>query len=360
MDYAFDWIVATKFHPPAPHSELLPRPRLAGSLADALSSRRLTILSAPAGSGKTTALAEALRGLALPTVWLALDADDNDPARFALGLLAGIGRVRPGCGDLARSLLAGLDNPAADLRRVLGVLINELLEPPAPLLLVLDDLHLIEEPAIHAGLEFLLERMPPGLRLAATTRAEPPLALARLRAQRQLAEFRLDELCFTPGETADWLNERLGLGLPAGELALVQSATAGWAAGLGLVAGSLDRRAPADERWLLDALGRAGGFMFDFLAEEVLRREDPAVRRFLLETAVLADLTPALCAAVTGRDDAGRLLETVRARNLFVAEIGGPQRVARYHPLFAGFLLAQLEREQPGRAAELRLRAAAA
>jgi LuxR family maltose regulon positive regulatory protein len=362
MDNGLAWIVETKFHLPVLRRDTIRRPRLLLALDEVLATCKLTMIAAPAGYGKTTLVAGALHDLPGTSLWLALDAEDNDPARFLLALIHTFRRLHPGCGALAHALLASLANPGAEMRRVIGVLINEILEAlSAPCVLVLDDLHVIDEPAVYAGLEYLLERMPPLLHLAVTTRSDPPLALSRLRAQRQLAEFRLEDLCFTSGETAALLNEQLRLNLGGADLDLLQRTTSGWAAGLSLVASSLSRRGGrAEQGRLLDSLAHAGRFIFDFMVEEVLDREEAAIRAFLLETSILIDLTPESCAAVTGRADAGQLLEAIYQRNLFVVAADAAERILRYHPLFAEVLQAQLAREMPGRSAELHRRAAAA
>ena len=361
------WFPETKLHPPLPGDDTLMRPRLLDAVRAAILAHRLTLIAAPAGAGKTTTLAALLRERdALAVAWLALDSDDNDPATFAAALLAALRRGLPGCGTVAQTLFDGLPDPGAQLRRILGVLINDLPDLSArPLVLVLDDLHAITEPAIHDAVDHLLDRLPQGAHVAVTTRYDPPLALARLRARGQLAEVRLPDLRFTTAETGALLNERLVLGLSAGEVAALHDRTGGWAAGLRLLALMLGRLATADERRAFIArLGEDGRYIFDFMAEEVLEQQEPELQRFLLDTAILPELTPALCRAVTGREDAPRLLDRAYRRNLFLTITGGPSAETggayRFHDLFAVFLRGRLAGESPERVRQLHRRAAEA
>lgn len=361
------WFPQTKLHAPLPGTDTLPRPRLLASVRAAILTHRLALIAAPAGAGKTTTLAAALReDPALAVGWLALDADDNDPATFAAALLAAVRGGLPDLGGLAQSLLDDLPNPGGQVRRLLSVLINDLPDCSSrPFVLVLDDLHAITEPAIHEALDHFIERLPAGAHVAATTRYDPPLALARLRARGQLAELRLPDLRFTTDETGDLLNGQLALDLPAGDVALLHDRTEGWAAGLRLLALMLGRLAAGEERRALIArLGDDGRYIFEFMADEVLHQQEPELQRFLLDVAILPELTPALCRAVTGREDAGQLLDRAFRRNLFLTLTGGPVgetgRAYRFHDLFAAFLRGRLAEESPDHARELHRRAAEA
>jgi LuxR family maltose regulon positive regulatory protein len=362
-------VVQTKLQPPTPNDDLLPRPQLVGALHGALATHRLTLASAPAGYGKTTLLAS-LPGVApdLRLTWVSLDEDDNQPAQFMAVLVAALQRLDPAYGATVRALLSApsvrgtAPDPTAEMRRLMGVLINDVVAAEAePFVLALDDLHLIREPAIHAGLDYLIERMPAGMRLLVATRDDPPLGLARLRARGQLAELRLGDLRFTLDEVAVLLNDRWQLDLSADEVEMAQGWIEGWPAGLRLLAGSLDGLgAPEARRAFLSELPRADALIFDFLAEEVLRREGPGLRVFLEETSILTELTPALCQAVTGREDAAGILRELHRRNLFVTAADSTHTSFRYHHLFAAFLRERLGREQPTRVAELHARAGAA
>ncbi|TEU15453.1 MAG: hypothetical protein E3J21_13095, partial [Anaerolineales bacterium] len=360
------WFPQTKLHPPLIGSDHLERPRLLGTIHEAVTTRRLTLFSAPAGSGKTTLLAALPHAFPdLPLAWLSLDKEDNDPTNFLAVLLAALQELHPSLFANTQTLLTNLPNPGADLRRFMGVLINDILEAqPDPFVLVLDDLHAVTEPAVHGALDYLLDHLPPPLHLAVATRHDPPLALARLRARGQLAELRLTDLRFTHDEVTTLLNERLGLNLPGDDITTLQNRTEGWVAGLRLLAASLDRISTEIERSaFITHLAQTDRYVFDFLAEEVLNRQEPEVRTFLLETAILPELTPALCQAVTGRSDTWTVLEDLYRRNLFLAALddpGTPLHTYRYHDLFAEFLRQRLVQEMPDRTAELHRRAAEA
>ncbi|MFQ5858013.1 MAG: LuxR C-terminal-related transcriptional regulator [Anaerolineae bacterium] len=400
-----DWLAQTKLHPPLLHEDVIPRPRLLDALHHALTSYPLTLVSAPAGYGKTTLLSDfgfrisdfglgrtdddqirnpqsAIRNR---VAWLTLDEEDNDTTRFLTALIAALRRLNPACGTTAQAVLAGLPSPGAEARRIVGVLINDVLETlPDPFALILDDLHLITESTVFVALDYLLEHLPPQMHLAVGTRQDPLLALARLRARGQLAELRLPDLRFTPEETTAFLNDQLHLGLSPADLTALHDRTEGWPAGLRLLAGSLERiPSPADRTAFIQNLAQTDRHVFSFLAEEVLNHQEPATRTFLLETSILSELTPALCQAVTGRADAGEVLEEVYRRNLFVVAVGpqeeergkgkkgtGESLVAlfpyqlfpsyRYHALFAEFLRRRLAREMPERMPDLHRRAAEA
>jgi LuxR family maltose regulon positive regulatory protein len=383
------WLAETKFSPPLLREDVIPRRRLLDDLRSRLISHPLTLLSAPAGYGKTTLLA------ALPTTypelsvaWLSLDEEDNDPVRFLTALIAALQHLDPAYGATAQSLLTSQIHLGAEVRRVTSVLINDVLETLSdPFVLILDDLHRIIEPSIFVALDYLLEHRPPQLHLVVATRVDPPLALARLRARGELTELRLAELRFSEEEASVFLNQRLNLGLSAADLALLHSRTEGWAVGLRLLASSLDRvPSVQDRKLLIRYLAKTDRNVFEFLAEEVFNGQEAEIRGFLLETAILPELTPTLCRAVTRRADAGTMLEELYRRNLFLVQIapsqgtgrwepGGasrfdqshletedPQREARYryHDLFAEFLRQKLGEEWPERVSGLHLLAAQA
>lgn len=363
------WLTQTKLVPPRLRDDYLPRARLLSLLANSVTNHPLTLVSAPAGYGKTTLLADLPSACPQwPLVWLALGQEDNDFSYFCLGLITALQRLSPSLGQAARAMLTNPENqpapaPAEQARRVMSLLINDsLATQTTPFVLVLDDLHVVTEPLIYTALDYLLERLPPAMRVVITTRQDPPLALARLRARGQLAELRLADLRFTPAEAAAFLNEGLHLALSTAELERLHARTEGWAAGLRLLAGSLARlNQPGDRTAFINRLAQTDRYLFDFLAEEVLRRQEPAMRAFLLETSILEELTPELCRAVTGRDDAAALLDELYRRNLFLAAVDDAlSPVYRYHALFAEFLQQQLSRETPTRLPDLHRRAAQA
>ena len=372
----------TKFHPPLLREDVIPRWQLLEDLQDNLASHPLTLISAPAGYGKTTLLAALPQTYPeLSLAWLSLDEEDSDPARFLTALVFALQHLNPACGETAQTLLTGRANPGFEIRQVVSVLINDILETlPEPFVLVLDDLHLITEPAIFVALDYLLEHITPQMHIVVATRVDPPIALARLRARGQVKELRLAELRFTDEESLAFLNERLQLSLSAENLSLLQSRTEGWAVGLRLLASSLAGMSSAeDRRRFSQHLAQTDRYIFDFLAEEVYNRQEGEIKEFLLETAILSELTPSLCQAVTQRVDAGAMLKELYRRNLFLVatgirpghETGSYQPLLdsssvpiqsgyRYHDLFAEFLQDKLNQMWPELVPNLHLRAARA
>ncbi len=358
-----EWLVETKLHPPPLPADMLPRDRLVTALRDALTSRRFTLVSAPAGYGKTTLLAALAETCAdLPHAWLTLDEDDNDLAHFLTALITSLQGLHQACGGTCLTLLTSLTNPGAEARRLMAVLINDIIETlPDPFALLLDDLYRVTEPGIYSALDYLLEHLPSQMHLAAGTRHEPPLALARLRAREQLAELRLDDLRFMPSETEAFLNDRFRLGLASSDLTSLHASTEGWAVGLRLLAHSLESiYTPDGRRHFISDLAQTDRHIFDFLADEVLSRQPAAVQAFLLETSILDELSPLLYQAVTGRQDAPAILEDLDRRNLFVIAVDEARTTFRYHALFNEFLRQRLARDMPERVRELHQRAAEA
>ena len=353
--------VRTRLQPPVLRADVISRQPLIDALNSALNSYRVVLVSAPAGYGKTTLLAALSSARPEPPLaWLSLKEEDNDPARFLTALIAALERLNLECCSAAQHLLDTLDNPASQACFIIEVLINDLLEGmPEPFVLVLDDLHVVTEPAIHAALDRLIERMPSQMSLAVATRREPPLSLTRLRARRQMAELRLTDLSFTLEEVDRFLNQTLGLGLSPEQLRTLQARTEGWPAGISLLVSSLGLLpTQADRDAFVDHLARTDRFVFDFLAEEVLAVQEPHISNFLLETSILAELRPAVCAAVTGRDDALSVLEELYRRNLFVVAADQSGSAFRYHDLFKEFLRKRLLRQMPERVHQLHRRAA--
>ena len=313
-----DVLLATKLHVPGTRPGFVPRPRLAERLDEGLG-RGLVLVSAPAGSGKTALLVDWARRGQRPVAWLSLDAGDNDPARFWRHAVAALDGVRPGIGERVGPLLGPPAPPSFE--GLVTALINELAAGPAAseVSLVLDDYHLIGSQPVHESVGFLLEHLPPGLHPVLASRADPPLALARLRARGQLVELRAAELRFTPGEAAAMLREAAGADLPDVAVAALATRTEGWAAGLQLAALSL--RGEPDVAGFVAAFTGSHRFVLDYLAEEVLERQSEQVRTFLLETSVLERLSGSLCDAVTGRDGSQALLKQVEHAGLFLVPL---------------------------------------
>ena len=350
-----DVLLATKLHVPGPRPGFVPRPRLADRLDEGLG-RGVVLVCAPAGSGKTALLSGWARCGQRPAAWLSLDAGDNDPARFWRHAVAALDRVCPGIAERVGPLLG--PPPPPSFEGLVTALINELAAQPGAgeVALVLDDYHLIGSQPVHASLAFLLEHRPPGLHPVLASRADPPLALARLRGRGQLAELRAAELRFTASEAAAMLREAAGADLPDAAVAALTDRTEGWAAGLQLAALSL--RGQADVAGFVAAFTGSNRYVLDFLAEEVLERQSEQVRAFLLETSVLERLSGPLCDTVTGRTGSQALLEQVERAGLFLVPLDEVRGWWRYHHLFADLLRARLEQEQPGRVPVLHRNAA--
>jgi LuxR family maltose regulon positive regulatory protein len=294
------------------------RPRLITTLQRTLAAFPLILVSAPAGSGKTTLLASlAEQAYGLRFAWVSLDEHDNDPARCFGAISAALQR----CG--LTDLMAPDGGVLEQMRAWLNRLINAVLASGGePIVLVLDDLHYVTDSTVLSLLDQLLERLPRQLRLIIATRHDPPLSLPRLRVRRQVAELHLDELRFTALEAEALLNIALQLDVSAAQLAHLMERTEGWAAGISLLASSLEQIGSTTGRSaFIDHVHRTDRAIFEFLAEEVLNRQDPFMRMFLLETAVLPNLTPTLCQAVTGRADSEAILDALYRRNLFLVEI---------------------------------------
>ncbi len=351
-----DALLATKMHVPGTRPGFVARPRLMAGLEEGLA-RELILVCAPAGSGKTAMLADWARRSQRPTAWLSLDAADDDPARFWLHVAAALDGARPGIAERVGPLL-GPPAPSS-FEGLVTVLINELAGLPGAeeVLLILDDYHLIGSEPLHASLRFLLEHQPTGLHLVLASRADPPLALARLRARGQLAELRAAELQFTAEEAAALLREAAGPGLPDAAVAALAARTEGWVAGLQLAGLSL--RAQPDVAGFVAAFSGSHRYVLDYLAEEVLERQPGQVRAFLLETSVLDRLSGPLCDAVTGRTDGQAMLEQVERAGLFLVPLDEVRGWWRYHQLFADLLRARLQQEQPARMVQLHRNAAA-
>ena len=350
-----DAVLATKLHLPAPPAGFVPRSRLTALLDDARD-RRLVLVCAPAGFGKTALLADWARSVAGPVAWLSLDPADNDPARFWRHVIAALGRGRAGLAGRLGPLLEAAGAPADGL---VEALINELAAQPGDLTtLVLDDYHLIEAGPVHRQIAFLVAQLPPGLRLILATRSDPPLALARLRVTGRLAELRADNLRFSAGEAGLLLAQASGSDLPAAAVTTLTERTEGWAAGLQLVGLSLRGRPDREAANFVASFGGSHRYVIAYLTEEVLDRQTAELRGFLLKTSILDRLCGEVCDAVTGRQGSQATLEQVERANLFLRPLDDVHGWWRYHQLFADLLRARLQAEQPDQVAVLHRAAA--
>lgn len=345
-------LIQTKLRNPLVPIDLVSRPRLVERLNDGFrSDNKLTLVSAPAGYGKTSLVSEWLRQNDQPFAWLTLDEGDNNPARFFVYLLASLQRIYPNIGQTAQAMLQAPQPPPSEL--LLASLINDIAETPH--LLVLDDYHLIEDSAIHEAIAFLLNHMPSHMHLVIATRADPPLPIARLRGRGQLTELHAIDLRFTPAEVRSFLNEVMGLALSSEQVTALERRTEGWIAGLQMAA--LSMRGRDDIAGFIHAFTGSHRYILDYLTEEVLNRQSEDIQAFLLQTSILDRLTDPLCNMVTGQTDSQSTLEVLETANLFMIPLDVGRCWYRYHPLFADLLRQRLRREEGNLVPELHRRA---
>ncbi|MFP1154307.1 LuxR C-terminal-related transcriptional regulator [Mycobacterium sherrisii] len=348
-------LLATKLHVPAIGLQLVHR----AALLDVLSSgrrRKVTLLSAPAGWGKTTLLAQWALGAGDDELfgWLTLDASDNDPVWFWMYAVAALQTISPKVGVRAVELLAMGADP---VQVVLPTLLNDLDAVPDPMVLILDDYHLVVNRAVHEQLAFFISRIPANLHLVLATRSDPLLPLARLRASGELAEVRTDDLRFEPTETDHLLNDVLGLGLAQEDIQLLHKRTEGWAAGLYLAALSVTGR--DDVSAFIKTFAGDNRHIVDYLMAEVIDGQPAELRDFLLRTAILGRLSGPLCDAVLQTIGSAAVLEEIERENLFVVPMDMSRHWYRYHQLFAELLRTELRRTEPELVPDLHRRAAA-
>ncbi|MGF1471323.1 MAG: LuxR C-terminal-related transcriptional regulator [Rubrobacteraceae bacterium] len=315
--------------------------------------RKLTLVSAPAGFGKTTLLSEWLSGSQRSAAWLSLDEGDNDPIRFLTYLVATLQTVAPNVGEGTLGVLQSPQPPPTE--SVLTALINEIAAIPEDFVFVFDDYHVIGNEAVDDALIFIIEHLPSQMHLVVATREDPQLPLARLRARGQLTELRAADLRFTPEEAAEFLEGVMGLDLSAQDIGALEDRTEGWIAGLQMAALSMQGR--EDIGGFIESFTGSHRFVLDYLIEEVLQQQSDRVRSFLLQTSVLDRLSGSLCDAVTGQEDGREMLEALERSNLFVVPLDDERQWYRYHHLFADVLRARLMEERPDRGSTLHLRA---
>ena len=348
-------LLQDKLYVPPIRPVLVPRPRLIARLNEGLRPAcKLTLVSAPAGFGKTTLLGEWIRQIDRPAAWLSLDERDDDPARFWAYLAAALGSL-PGF-----PYSSNLAEPSVPGERWLTSLLNQISQLPAPAVLVLDDYHLVTNDAVQEHVAFLVAHLPPALHLVIATRADPPLPVARLRARGQLIEIRQQDLCFAQAEAATFLREVMGLELSADEIAALSERTEGWIAGLQMAAVSMQQR--DDLSGFVRAFAGSHRFVMDYLMEEVLGRQPADLQAFLLYTSILERLSAPLCDAVcTRRPEAGSqsTLEYLEGANLFVTALDDRRTWYRYHRLFADLLQRELAERDPEQIPGLHQRASA-
>jgi LuxR family maltose regulon positive regulatory protein len=347
-------ILVTKLFIPTTRPELVSRPRLIEKLDRGLN-RKLTLISAPAGFGKTTLVSEWVGNLGLvsanksrrkyKTAWLSLDEGDNDLARFLVYLIVALNRAAGSEAALGESAQAMLQSPQLPTEAILTSLINEVSAIPDEIVFVLDDYHVTESPPVDDALTFLIEHLPPQLHLVTITRVDPQFSLARLRAQNQLTELRATDLRFTSFEAVDFLNRVMGLDLSAENIAALETRTEGWIAGLQLAAISMQGQ--EDHTGFIKSFTGSHQFVLDYLLEEVLEQRPEDVQNFLMKTAILNRLTGSLCDALVDQDDGQAILEMLNDANLFIVPLDDERRWFRYHHLFADLLRQRLRLTYP-------------
>jgi LuxR family maltose regulon positive regulatory protein len=332
-------LLSTKLHIPRPRVNRVVRSRLNTKLIAALDRLgHLTLISAPAGFGKTTLLAELAIESGRPVAWISLGDGDNDPNRFWSYVIAACQSVHPEVGEAALTLLQ-TPQPLAD-ETIPTILTNDLVNLEEDLILILDDYHAIQNQSIHLALSFLIDHLPDNLHLILATRIDPPLPLARLRARDQLTEIRAADLRFTREEAASFLSQTMGLVLTEQDVDVIETRTEGWIASLQLA--GISMREHEDAAGFIKAFAGSNIFVADYLMEEVLKNQPQEVRTFLLETSILARLHPNLCDSVRGASDSRTVLRSLYQSNLFVVPLDDEGNWFRYHQLFADLITAHL------------------
>ncbi len=350
-----DALLATKFYIPPTRSEIVHRTHLVTQLNTGFYQnqgfgRKLTLISAAAGFGKTTLISEWLNNLCTEDdykiAWLSLDEGDNDPARFLAYFIAALNRVDGIDGTVGQSSLAMIQTPQLPpIEAILTALINEVAAIPSRVVIALDDYHLIDSPKVDNALTFLLEHLPSQLHLIIATREDPNLPLGRLRASGQLMELRAMNLRFTTSEATQFLNQVMDLGLSAQDITTLETRTEGWIAGLQLAA--LSMRGRDDASQLIKSFTGSHRFVLDYLIEEVMEQQPESIQTFLMQTAFLNQMTGSLCNALTGQDNGQETLEMLEHANLFIVPLDGERRWYRYHHLFADLLCHYLRQTHP-------------
>ena len=348
-----DALLLTKLYIPPPRTNLVLRPRLVEQLNKGLSSgRKLTLISAPAGFGKTTLVSEWVAGprdcppkllCGSSVAWLSLDEADNDPARFISYLVAALQTIKAGIGE---SLLAALQGPQPlQIGTILTSLLNEISTYPEHFVLILDDYHSLDSKSIDQLLDFLVEHQPPQMHLVITTREDPQLPLARYRARGQLTELRAADLRFTCGEATEYLNDVTGLGLSVENITALETRTEGWIAGLQLAAISMQGH--KDPAGFIQSFTGSHRFVMDYLLEEVLQQQSESIQVFLLHTSMLDRMCGLLCDAILLDPSVSgqATLEYLERSNLFIVPLDNERRWYRYHHLFSDLLRKRMEQK---------------
>src|SRR6266511_142981 len=336
-------ILATKLYIPPARTDLVPRPHLIKRLNDTVHSK-LTLISAPAGFGKTTLVSGWVASCGQPAAWLSLDEADNDPARFMLYFVAALQTIAPDIGAGVLGVLHASPSQKPPPESTLTTLLNEISAISNNFILVLDDYHVIDSKAIGSMLIFLLKHFPPQMHLVITTREDPNLPIAQLRARGQLTELRIADLRFTASEAGEFINQVMGLKLSVEDIAALESRTEGWIAGLQLAAISM--QGLQDVSSFIESFTGTHRFVLDYLLEEVFVHQSERIQKFFLCTSILDRMCGSLCDAVL-LDSPGSgqaTLEYLERANMFIVPLDNERRWYRYHHLFADLLQQRLHR----------------
>ncbi len=344
-------VLKTKLYIPSVRTRRVTRNRLVERM-EVSAAQEFTLISAPAGYGKTTLLSEWATNTELPVAWVSLDASDNDPNRFFTYVGEAINSVQPGAADHSLEMLHS--SMPLPITTVISTLLNDLCDVSEPFVLVLDDYHLITSPAVHNAVAFMLDHLLPAMHLVIATRTDPPLALARLRSRQQLAEIRAGDLRFSLDETTEFLNQIAGLDLSEGDITSLELRTEGWIAGLQMAALSMQGR--HDLPQFIQSFTGSHRYIMDYLVDEVLIRQPEDLQKFLLYTSVLARLSGPLCDALLDSKDSQSTLEKLEKANLFLVSLDDARDWYRFHHLFADLLNARLKQQSPEIIPELHIR----
>jgi LuxR family maltose regulon positive regulatory protein len=340
-------LLSTKLFIPRLQAGGVSRPRLTEKLLAGVNRPgTFTLLSGPAGFGKTTLLGEFVAQLQKPVAWVSLDEGDNDPIRFWTYLISACQSVQVGVGESALALFRS-PQPLPE-EAVPTILINDVAELQHNLVLILDDYHVIQNQSVHTAVAFLLDHLPDKLHIVLSTRLDPPWPLARFRARGRLVELRAADLRFTTTEATLFLNRMMGLSLSSADVASLEARTEGWIAGLQLAALSMQGR--SDMAGFIKAFTGSHVYVAEYLVEEVLQHQSEDVQMFLLRTSILGRLNASLCEAVTGLQDGQAVLTTLHRANIFVIPLDDEGLWFRYHHLFADLLQARLRQSLPANA----------
>jgi len=335
-------ILTTKLYIPPPRPSAVKRTRLIDQLRNGLH-RKLTLVAAPAGFGKTTLMSEWLAKARYPVAWVSLDEQDNDPTRFMIYMLGALQKIQSHIGEEFNTVLQSPEPPP--IESLLPTLLNDLMTIAEDFVLVLDDYHVIENQSIDTALTFLIDYLPPQMHLVIVSREDPPLQLSRLRARGQLTELRASDLRFTPDEASDFLNTVMGLNLSKEDIHALEMRTEGWIAGLQLAA--LSMQGQTDSQSFIKAFTGNNRYIVDYLVDEVLSHQPESIHKFLLQTSILDRLSGTLCNALTDQQNSENVLQTLERDNLFVIPLDDKRKWFRYHHLFADVLRAHLSRQHP-------------